>query len=129
MGLFAQITDILTNDLAEYLADHFGIDAIEVGFKINDYLEQNCKAVYNNKKQLVQKQENSLKQKRTEINYKPAVVNIKCCKFKITRGNKEGLVCGTVVRSGGDYCSKHKNRKIAKKSSNSSISDNSDYDD
>jgi hypothetical protein len=129
MGLFEQITVILTNDLAEYLADHFGLDALEVGYKITDYLEQNSENINQSKKRIMDKinDNNQFNKKNTNKNknefvFKPAVSGITTCKFKITRGNKGGQVCGTVVRSGGDYCSKHKNRKAATNSSNESYS-------
>lgn len=95
------ITHVLTIDLAEFIADHFGLDSNEVSNVVRDYLGHNSTPVSPISKVPAHKSHPT----------KAATSGIKTCSFKITRGIKEGQLCGTTIRGVGDFCSKHKNRK------------------
>jgi len=94
------VTETFKSDLAEYLADHLGLDVLEVSKVLQCYLTNNPVSVPPPKL-------------CPSGNTKPATTGIRACQFKITRGAKEGTTCGTTIRGSGDYCSKHKNRKTA----------------
>ena len=93
------ITNILTNDLAEFVADHFGLESDQVSIIIKDYLNHVATPVKNS---------TSITQQNSGPAIKAAASKINKCSFIITRGPKEGTVCGTSIRGGGEYCSKHK---------------------
>ena len=109
MSLIEQVTQTITNaltiDLSEFIADHFGLDSNEVSNVVGNYLGHNSTPVSPVKK--ISK--NSIHTPPT----KAATSGVKTCSFKITRGSKEGQLCGTTIRGAGDFCSKHKNRKAA----------------
>ncbi len=109
MSLIEQVTQTITHaltiDLSEFIADHFGLDSNEVSNVVRDYLGHNSTPVSPVKK--ISK--NSVHKPPT----KAATSGVKTCSFKITRGSKEGQLCGTTIRGTGDFCSKHKNRKAA----------------
>ncbi len=96
------ITNTLTSDLAEFLSDRFGLDSNEVSDAIRDYLGNNSTPT--SPVRIITKVKKSPP-------IKSATSGIKTCQFKITRGPKEGKLCGTTIRGIGDYCSKHKNRR------------------
>ncbi len=99
------ITHTLTTDLAEFLSERFGLDTLEVSNAVKDYLG------YNSTPSPVP--EASIKKNKKKLpNIKAATSGIKTCQFIVTRGPKEGKHCGTNIRGSGDFCSKHKNRKI-----------------
>jgi len=91
------ITTTLTTDVAEYISDYFGLDHKEVSSVLKDYL---LKRVTTPEKQLTPVFTRPLK---------PAFTAENTCNFLITRGVKEGKICGTIIRGEGEYCSKHKN--------------------
>ena len=98
------IIDTLTDDLSEFIADHCGIDCITVTNIIRDYLGYNATPV----------------KSTTTVNiriYPPTKAptsGVKRCPFVFTRRGKKKEVCNTAIRGSCMYCSKHKNRKIAK---------------
>ncbi len=110
MALIEQVTQTityaLTSDLSEFISDHFGLDANEVSAVVRDYLGHNSISVSPERKTIAK-----VAKKSPPI--KAATSGTKTCQFRLTRGDREGKLCGTTVRSGGDFCSKHKNRKAA----------------
>lgn len=106
MSLIEQVTQTITNtltsDLAEFLADRFGLDSNEVSNVIHDYLGHNSTPA---SPIVIPK----VTHKSPPI--KNAVSGVKICPFKFTRGDNQGKTCGTAIRGNGEYCSKHKNRK------------------
>nr|QBK87246.1 MAG: hypothetical protein LCMAC201_01480 [Marseillevirus LCMAC201] len=97
------ITDSLTTDLSEFLSDRFGLDSNEVSNVICQYLGYNSTPV------------SPVKKVKKYPPIKAATSGIKKCHFRVTRGIKEGYICGTIIRGNGDFCSKHKNRKTKTK--------------
>ena len=108
MSVIEKVADTITNELcqdfADFLADHFGLDNFEVIDVVKDYLGQN--AVYTN----IYKPK---KVKRPDV--KPSTTGANMCPFVAKNGKKAGEICGTKIRKGGTYCSKHKDRKSVKK--------------
>ena len=106
MSIVEQITEIITQtltvDLAEFIADKFGLDSAEVSNSIHDYLGCNSTPV-------VHSDINKIVRKFPHT--KQSITGVKSCQFEITRGKKSGQLCGTAIRGKGDYCSKHKHRK------------------
>ncbi|KKK46838.1 hypothetical protein LCGC14_3161220 [marine sediment metagenome] len=119
MSLIEQVTQTiihaLTSDLSEFLSDRFGLDSNEVSDAVRDYLGYNSTPASPIKKPV-------RASKKSSPPIKAASSGIKTCQFRITRGTKEGQMCGTTIRGSGDFCSKHKNRKtIQTKSKKTSI--------
>ena len=98
------ITHTLTIDLAEYLADHYGLDSNDVAYQIKCYLGNNSTPVSPAKRVFATK---------PTIKIKQCTSGEKKCIFEITRGPKANQTCNTNIRGTGNYCSKHKNRKTA----------------
>jgi len=103
MSLIDKVTDhiifSLTTDLAEHIADNFGLDTNTVSIVIQDYL--NCNKI----KRVADSIENS---KPVNKNIKPAITSANICTFIITRGKKNGLPCNTSIRGDDKFCSKHR---------------------
>jgi hypothetical protein len=103
MSLLDKVTDhiifSLTTDLAEHIADNFGLDTNKVSIVIQDYL--NC----NKTKRVEESVENI---KPCNKNIKPAITSANICTFIITRGKKNGLQCNTTIRGDDNFCSKHR---------------------
>jgi len=109
MGFFDQINTILSNELAEYIADRFGLDACDVSNVIKDYLQQDPLPMKRTNNLI--KNDNTPVVTSDDIIIKQQTSDVNTCQFKITRGSKGGTVCGTVIRGNCNFCSKHKNRK------------------
>lgn len=91
---------ILTGDLADFVADSMGLDHIEVEQVIGCYLGNNAVSIVDEQTDTPE-----------GVLLKPAVTGAKRCHFVITKGKKKGYECGTRIRGGASYCSKHKGRK------------------
>lgn len=100
MGLFDTITNLLCTELAEYIADHLGMDVNQISGIIKSYLD--CTPIPALEPRVIRE--------RNVPDKKPAIIYPPTCKFRIRHGNKRGELCGILLRNIGHYCSKHKNK-------------------
>jgi len=103
MSILEEVNDLISNKLtgevAEYIADHFGLDSKEVSNVLKNYLKQLSTPVRDSKPM-----------KKSIVSIKPKCSTVNECKFIITRGIKQGQKCGTTIRGEGEFCSKHRQR-------------------
>ena len=108
MSLIETITESLTTDFAEFLAEKFGLDTNDVSDAVSNYLRLSpTHSLHNTPPHIV------TMEKSQPI--KAAKSGIKTCQFLITRGPRENKQCETHIRGNGIYCSKHKVRKSVQK--------------
>lgn len=110
MSILEKVNETITNELckdfSDFLADKFGLDSHEVIDTVRDYLGYN--AVYapiykESKKKII----------TPPIKTQTSGANI--CMYVGKNKNAKGKVCGTKIRGGGEFCSKHKDRKSLRK--------------
>lgn len=90
------ITNVLTNEFSEYIAEQFGLDSSQVSQTVKNYLAQSPS------KPVLQEKVEMVALKKVEGNGK--------CPFVSPR-DSSGTPCGVTIRGDFQYCSKHRFRK------------------
>lgn len=91
----------LLDNLAFHIGENFGIDPDKVYEKIMEF----C-----NKKPRNIKDAYVPKFKKNFPDLKAPTVGTNICKYPLSKGKKK--VCGTTIRGEGEFCSKHRNKKL-----------------
>lgn len=107
------LINILTTDLAEHISDEFGLDVVEVSREIKNYLDQ----ISTPGTPII-----PVQPKKLDKVLKPPVNKGRVCIFVFQRGAKSGKQCETILRAEGNYCSKHKHRKMLNNNNNGMVS-------
>lgn len=95
------IVKTLITDLAEYIADAHGLDQLDVATSIERYLGRIARTP-----PPTEKMPTSLYK---SVSIRSPQVSTNKCSFIVTRGPHKDKACGTIIRGGGEYCSKHLN--------------------
>lgn len=94
----------LLDKLAFHIGESCGIDPDDIFNKIMEFCgrkpESNIKSPY------------VKKTIRIFPELKSPTTGTNVCKFPLLKGKNNGKTCGTSIRGTGEYCSKHRNKKI-----------------